>query len=56
MRIDVKQFRKTICKQKCKRYYNGKLEIGKCVADTSNIYECAKRKMLAWGRKEEAAE
>lgn len=44
MRIDEEQFRKTICK-KCKRYYNGKLEIGKCTADKSNIYKCAIRKI-----------
>lgn len=45
MRIDYNLYKKDIC-PKCEKYFNGKLEIGKCMATDRDIYTCVRKEIL----------
>lgn len=45
MKVDVDMFRRNTC-SKCKNYFNGKIDINKCIAAKGIVYVCAKMKML----------
>lgn len=45
MKVDVDIFRRNTC-IKCKNYFDGNIDINKCIAAKGIIHVCAKMKML----------
>lgn len=45
MRVDTKKFKEKTC-TKCKKFTGDKLIFGKCAAEFSNIYNCARMRMF----------